>query len=66
LRSRHGRGSSSTHVGGRCRPEQPAARWAQAALGRSWIGLIERVLAGQKDEAEIAASEVEEAVALIR
>jgi hypothetical protein len=49
-----------------------AARWAQQRLEPRRVptaggcGLIERALAGQKDEAEIAESEVEEAVALIR
>jgi predicted nucleotidyltransferase len=43
-----------------------AARWAQPMLGPRWTGLIERALAGQKDPSEIAESEVDESLALIR
>jgi hypothetical protein len=42
-----------------------AARWAQQALDPRWAGLIERALAGQRDETEIPESEVEETLALI-
>ncbi len=43
-----------------------AAGWARQALGPRWAGLIERALAGQREDTEIPESEVEETVALIR
>jgi hypothetical protein len=42
-----------------------AARWAQAALGERWLGLIEDALAGQYDSSLIAEHEVQETVALV-
>jgi hypothetical protein len=42
-----------------------AARWAQKALGTSWMGLIERALGGQHDHSRIAERDVIETVALV-
>jgi hypothetical protein len=43
-----------------------AARWARHALDPRWVGLIERALAGQREDTEIPDSHAAETVTLIQ